>query len=433
MDVLILVALIVFNGLFAMSEMALITSKRAKLQKAADAGDTGAQSALALGSDPNQFLSTVQVGITSIGVLSGIVGESALAKPLAIWFQELGMSASSAGYLGTGIVVLLITYFSIVLGELVPKRLGQSNPESIARLIARPIAFLAMITRPFVMFLSGSTKVVLRLMGVKERSQHEVTEEEIQAVLAEGTQAGLIESQEHAMLKNVFKLDDRQIATLMVPRADVIYLDADEPFEKSLETIEATDHARFPLVSGSLNHVLGIVNARKLLSRIAKGEAVDIRQGVEDALYVPETLTGMELLANFKSSGRQMAFVVDEYGEVLGIVTLQDLIEAITGEFTPRDPAQSWAIQREDGTWLLDGHIPVPELKDCLNLVSVPEEEKGRYHTLSGMFMLLSGKLPREGDKVAWENWDFEIVDMDRKTIDKVLASPRQESGIGGQ
>ena len=433
MDVLILVALIVFNALFAMSEMALVTAKRAKLQKAADAGDTGAQSALELGSDPNQFLSTVQVGITSIGVLSGIVGESALAKPLAIWLQELGMSPSSASYLGTGIVVLLITYFSIVLGELVPKRLGQSNPEAIARLIARPIAFLALITRPFVLFLSGSTKVVLRLMGVKERSQHEVTEEEIQAVLAEGTEAGLIESQEHAMLKNVFKLDDRQIATLMVPRADVVYLDADEPFEKNLETIEATDHARFPLVSGSLNHVLGIVNARKLLSRIAKGEVVDIRQGVEDALYVPETLTGMELLANFKSSGRQMAFVVDEYGEVLGIVTLQDLIEAITGEFTPRDPAQSWAIQREDGTWLLDGHIPVPELKDCLNLVAVPEEEKGRYHTLSGMFMLLSGKLPREGDKVAWENWDFEIVDMDRKTIDKVLASPRQESGIGGQ
>jgi len=423
MDILILAALILLNGLFAMSEIALITSKRAKLQKAADAGDAAAKTALSLGADPNRFLSTVQVGITSIGVLSGIVGEAALAKPLSVWLQSIGVDPVYANYLGTGIVVLLITYFSIVLGELVPKRLGQSNPEVIARLMARPIAFLAMATRPFVMLLSGSTKFVLRVFGVKERSQPEVTEEEIQAVLAEGTEAGLIESHEHTMVKNVFRLDDRQIASLMVPRADIVCLDVEVPFEQNLETIELTDHARFPLVSGGLNQVLGIVNSRELLSRIAKGEPVDITHGVEEALYVPETLTGMELLANFRSSGRHMAFVVDEYGEVLGIVTLQDLIEAITGEFTPRDPAQSWAVLRDDGTWLLDGHIPVPELKDCLELDSVPEEERGRYHTLSGMFMLLSGKLPKEGDKVTWEGWELEIMDMDRKTIDKVLAS----------
>lgn len=423
MDILILVALILLNGLFAMSEIALITSKRSKLQRAAEAGDAAAKAALKLAADPNQFLSTVQVGITSIGVLSGIVGEAALAKPLALWFQGLGVDVVYSNYLGTGVVVLLITYFSIVIGELVPKRLGQSNPEAIARLMARPIAFLAMATRPFVKLLSGSTRFVLRILRVKERNQPEVTQEEIQAVLEEGTEAGLIETHEHTMVKNVFRLDDRQIASLMVPRADIIYLDIQHSIEKNLETIELTDHARFPLVNGELNQVLGVLNARKLLSKIAKGEKYELTQGIEEALYVPETITGMELLANFRSSGQHMAFVVDEYGEVLGIVTLQDLIEAITGEFTPRDPSKSWAVKRDDGTWLLDGHIPIPELKDCLELSVVPEEERGRYHTLSGMFMLLSGKLPIEGDKVTWEGWQFEIMDMDRKTIDKVLAS----------
>lgn len=424
MDVLLLAGLIFLNGLFAMSEIALITSKRAKLQRAADSGDTSAQKALELGADPNRFLSTVQVGITSIGVLSGIVGESALAGPLALWFEGLGVEVIYASYLGTGIVVVVITYFSIVLGELVPKRLGQSNPEAVARLIAKPIAALALLTRPFVKLLSASTRFVLRILGVKERNQSEVTEEEIQAVLAEGTEAGLIESHEHTMVKNVFRLDDRQIASLMVPRADIVYLDVEDSIEQSLKTIGQTDHARFPVVKGGLENVIGVVNARKLLSRITAGEKPDLHLGLEEAIYVPETLTGMELLDNFRSSGRHMAFVVDEYGEALGLVTLQDLIEAITGEFKPRDPAQSWAVERDDGTWLLDGHIPVPELKDCLGLSGVPEEEKGRYHTVSGMFMLLSGKLPKEGDKVVWEDWEFEIMDMDRKTIDKVLASP---------
>ena len=424
MDVLLLVGLIFLNGLFAMSEIALITSKRAKLQRAADSGDTSAQKALELGADPNRFLSTVQVGITSIGVLSGIVGESALAGPLALWLITMGVEATYANYLGTGLVVVVITYFSIVLGELVPKRLGQSNPEAVARLMAKPIAVLALLTEPFVRLLSGSTKFLLRVLGVKERNQSEVTEEDIQAVLAEGTHAGLIETHEHTMVKNVFLLDDRQIASLMVPRGDIVYLDLEDPIDQSLKVIGETDHARFPVVRGGLENVIGVVNARKLLSRITGGENPDLNLGLEEAVYVPETLTGMELLDNFRSSGRHMAFVVDEYGEALGLVTLQDLIEAITGEFKPRDPTQSWAVKRDNGTWLLDGHIPVPELKSCLGLSTVPEEEKGRYHTVSGMFMLLSGKLPKEGDKVVWEDWEFEIMDMDRKTIDKVLATP---------
>jgi len=422
MEILLLFALVLLNGVFAMTEIALITSKRAKLQKAAEAGDSSAQLALTLGEDPNRFLSTIQVGITSIGVLSGIVGEAALARPLADSLEAIGLEQPYSDYLGTGIVVVLVTYFSIVLGELVPKRLGQSNPELVARLMAKPIAGLSILTRPFVRLLSVSTAFVLKLLGVAERTQPEVTAEEIQAVLAEGTEAGLIESQEHAMLKNVFRLDDRQIASLMVPRADIVYLDQETPLAESLHLIESSDHARYPLVKGGLDNVVGVVNARKLLSKIAGGAAPDLTLGLEETLYVPETLTGMELLNNFRTSGRQLAFVVDEYGEALGLVTLKDLIEAITGEFKPRDPTQSWAVQRDDGTWLLDGHIPIPELKDRLRFAAVPDEEKGRYHTLSGMFMLLSGKLPREGDKVFWEGWELEILDMDRNTIDKVLA-----------
>jgi len=424
MDIFLLIALILFNGLFAMSEIALITAKRAKLQKAADKGDASAKIALELGEDPNRFLSTVQVGITSIGVLSGIVGESALAIPLAAWIEGFGVNTKYSLYLSTGLVVIGITYFSIVFGELVPKRLGQSNPELVARLMAKPISGLSLITRPFVKLLSGSTRLMLRILKVKERNQSEVTEEEIEAVLAEGTEAGLIESQEHTMLKNVFRLDDRQIASLMVPRADIVFLDLTQSKEELLKTIESTDHARFPVVRESLENLVGVINARKFLSRLAAGEAADLTTGLEETLYVPETLTGMELLDNFRSSDRQMAFVIDEYGEILGMVTLQDLIEAITGEFKPRDPAQAWAVKREDHSWLLDGHIPILELKDCLGLSNVPDEEKGRYHTLSGMFMLMSGRLPREGDQVEWEGWRFEIIDMDGKTIDKVLAAP---------
>ncbi len=322
-------------------------------------------------------------------------------------------------------MVVFITYFSIVVGELVPKRLGQSYPETLARLVARPINWLALATKPFVRLLSVSTQALLRLLGVKENTASAVTEAEIHAVLAEGTSAGVIESHEHQMVRNVFRLDDRQIGSLMVPRADVVVLDVEDSFEENLQRVEASDHGRFPVVRGGMENVLGVLNARQWLSRSLREDVRDLAtQPLQSALYVPETITGMELLDNFRQSDLQMAFVIDEYGEVQGIVTLRDLIEAITGEFHARDPETSWAVQREDGSWLLDGHIPVPELKDRLGLDTVPEEERGRYHTLSGMVMLLTGKLPKVTDTVQWEEWQFEVVDMDGKTIDKVLASP---------
>lgn len=424
MEIAILFALICLNGLFAMSEIALVTARKVRLQKLIDEGDSGAAAAVKLGEDPTRFLSTIQIGITSIGVLNGIVGEAALAAPLAAWLERLGVPVQVGSYAATGLVVVLITYFSIVVGELVPKRIGQSYPETFARLVARPINFLALATKPFVLLLSTSTRTLLRLLGVKETSGSPVTEEEIHAMLVEGTTAGVIESHEHTMVRNVFRLDDRQIGSLMVPRGDVVCLDIDAPFDDNLKCIEESDHARFPVVRGGMDNILGVINARQWLSRTLRDKTHALaRQPLQTALYVPETITGMELLDNFRLSDVHMAFVIDEYGEVQGIVTLQDLIEAITGEFQPRDPETSWALQREDGSWLLDGHIPVPELKDRLSLDAVPEEERGRYHTLSGMIMLLTGRLPKVTDTVQWEDWKLEVVDMDGKTIDKILAT----------
>jgi len=425
MEIAILFALICLNGLFAMSEIALVTARKARLQKMIDEGDSGAAAAVKLGEDPTRFLSTIQIGITSIGVLNGIVGEAALAEPLSQWLVSLGVSQSYASFGATALVVLTITYFSIVVGELVPKRIGQSYPETFARLVARPINFLALATKPFVILLSTSTRALLRLMGVKETKGTPVTEEEIHAMLVEGTSAGVIESHEHTMVRNVFRLDDRQIGSLMVPRADIVCLDVDDSFEESLRLIEDSDHARFPVVQGGIENILGVINARQWLARALKDPSQPQslqQQSLQAPLYVPETITGMELLDNFRLSDVHMAFVIDEYGEVQGIITLQDLIEAITGEFQPRDPETSWAVQRDDGSWLLDGHIPVPELKDRLGLDEVPEEERGRYHTLSGMIMLLTGTLPKVADSVVWEGWKLEIVDMDGRAIDKVLA-----------
>ena len=424
MEITILFALIVLNGVFAMSEIALVTARKARMQKWIDDGDGGAQAAVKLGEDPTRFLSTIQIGITSIGILNGIVGEAALAGPLSEWLVKIGVPVAYASYAATALVVILITYFSIVVGELVPKRLGQTHPEALARLVARPIDLLAIATKPFVKLLSWSTQLLLRLLGVKDSTGSAVTEGEIHALLAEGTTAGVIESHEHAMVRNVFRLDDRQIASLMVPRADVVTLELDASFEENLQRIESHEHARFPVVRGSLDDLVGVVNARQWLQRALRdGRPSLLDETLQEPLYVPETLTGMELLDNFRRSHVQMAFVIDEYGAIQGIVTLQDLIEAITGEFGTPDEDTSWAVQREDGSWLLDGLIPIPELKDRLSLRALPDEERARYQALSGMLMLLLGRMPETGDVIDWEDWRFEIVDMDGKRIDKVLAS----------
>jgi putative hemolysin len=423
MEILVLVFLIIINGVFAMSEIALVTARRTKLAKLAEEGDPAARVAVSLGEEPTRFLSTIQIGITSIGILCGIVGESALAAPMAAWMHELGLAQRPSEVVATAFVVVLITYVAIVVGELVPKRIGQINPEGIALRVARPMNALAIISRPAVRMLSRSTTLLLRLLGLRDEKSPGVTEEEIHALLEEGSESGVIEKSEHAMVRNVFRLDDRQIGSLMVPRSDIIWLDTERPLEENLERMAESDHSRFPVCRGGLEEIHGIISCKQLFNQTLKGGQPDITSQLQSPVYVPETLTGMELLEQFRASGSHMAFVIDEYGEVQGLVALQDVMEAVTGEFHTESQEDAWAVQREDGSWLLDGLIPLLELKDLLELREVPEEDKGRYHTLSGMVMWLLGRLPRTGDVIAWEAWRLEVVDLDGKRIDKVLAS----------
>jgi putative hemolysin len=423
MEILFLIALIVLNGVFAMSEIALVTARRARLARLAEDGDGSAVVAMKLGEDPTRFLSTIQIGITSIGILNGIVGEAALAGPLAHWLQAMGMEQRVSEIGSTILVVVVITYVSIVVGELVPKRIGQIDPEGIARLVARPMNVLSIASRPFVHLLAGSTSLLLRVMGQRETGGPSVTEEEIHAMLDEGSEAGVIEKSEHEMVRNVFRLDDRQLGSLMVPRADIVWLDVTRPLEQNIALMAESAHSRFPVCRGGLDDILGIVGSKQLLTQTLRGNAVDLTKDLQAPVYVPESLTGMELLDQFRTSGTYVAFVIDEYGEIQGMVTLHDVIESVTGEFLPHDTDEAWAVQREDGSWLLDGMIPIVELKDRLGIKIVPEEEKGRYHTLSGMVMWLLGRLPTTGDVATWDGWRLEVVDLDGKRIDKVLAS----------
>lgn len=433
MDLLLLITLIVLNGIFAMSEIALVTSRHARLARLAADGDASADVAIRLGEDPTRFLSAIQIGITSIGILNGIVGEAVFASPFAAWLQTLGVSQRPSELGATILVVVVITYLSIVVGELVPKRIAQFNPEGIARLVARPIHILALITHPFVKLLSKSTDALLRMMGMSQQVERSLTEEEIHAMLEEGSEAGIIEQHEHDMVRNVFRLDERQVGSLMIPRADIEYLDINQPLEANLLRIAQSDHSRFPVCRGSLSDLLGVTSFKQLFNQTVNGGQPDLTTQLLPCVFVTESLTGLELLAQFQGSGTHMVFVIDEYGEVQGLVTLQDVLEAVTGEFIPPDNADRWAVKREDGSWLLDGMIPVPELKDELELKSVPEEDKGRYHTLSGMVMWLLGRPPNVADVVEWEQWRLEVVDLDGKRIDKVLASrlsePAQVSG----
>ena len=423
MDVALLVFLILLNGVFAMSEMALTASRKARLQVMVEGEEPGAHAAMELHENPTRWLSTVQIGITSIGVLNGIVGEAAFSAPLGEWLQQnVQMRPKAAALTATALVVASITYLTIIFGELVPKRLGQMYPETVARLVARPMNLLSTATRPFVWLLGASTETVLRLLGIRGGPSRSVTEEEIAASLEEGVDAGVIEAQEHQMVRNVFRLDDRQIGSMMIPRADIVWLDAGAPIEQMLERMMQSGRSRYPVCRGSLDDVIGVVAAHTLLPPLAQGLRPDLNEHLKPPVFVPETLSGMELLEHFRQSSADMVFVVDEYGAVQGVITERDLLEAITGEFVGADPGEeAWATQRADGSWLMDGLIPIPELKDRLDLKDVPEEDRGRYNTLAGMVMLLLGRLPTTGDSVEWEGWRFEVVDLDGKRVDKLL------------
>jgi putative hemolysin len=424
MDVALLLFLVFLNALFAMSETALTASRKARLQVMVEAGDSGASHALALHDNPTKWLSVVQIGITSIGLLNGIVGEAAFSTRLAAWLRsQIAISDRAAEVSALALVVVIITFISIVFGELVPKRVALMYPETIARLVARPMEWLSTLTRPFIRLLTWSTDATLSLIGLRHAPDRSVTEEEIAASLEEGLDAGVIEAQEHQMVRNVFRLDDRQVNSMMIPRGEIVWLEATSTADDVLRVIGDAEHSRYPVCRGGLDDVLGVITAQKLLRRAIKGEAFAVDQDLQPPVFVPETLSGMELLEHFRASSAQIVFVVDEYGEVQGMITVRDVLEAITGEFSTAAEDDSWAVRRGDGSWLFDGLIPTPELKDRLGLKELPEEDRGRYNTLAGMIMLLLGRLPEEADSVEWEGWRFEVVDLDGKRVDKVLAS----------
>ncbi len=437
MDVVLLLFLIFLNSLFAMSEMALTASRRARLQVMVESGDSGASHAMALHDNPTKWLSVVQIGITSISVLNGIVGDAAFSAPFGRWLHEtFNLRDRVAEVAATAMVVITITFLSIVFGELVPKRLGLMYPETIARLVARPMEWLSVVARPFVRLLSWCTEATLKLMGVRSGPARSVTEEEIAASLEEGLDAGVIEAQEHTMVRNVFRLDDRQVGSMMIPRGEIVWLEATSTGADVLRVVREAEHSRYPVCRGGLDDVLGVISAQKLLEQSIEGHPVAVDQNLTAPVYVPETLSGMELLEHFRASSAQIVFVVDEYGEVQGMITVRDVLEAITGEFATETPADSWAVRRDDGSWLFDGLIPIPELKDRLDLKELPEEDRGRYNTLAGMIMPLLGRLPDEADSVESEGWRFEVVDLDGKRVDKVLASalaqqPVSSEGVG--
>ncbi|MDM0115931.1 hemolysin family protein [Variovorax sp. J22R133] len=433
MDVFFLAMLTAINALFAMSEMALSTSRRARLAALAETGDAGAEAALRLMEDPTQFLSTVQIGITSIGMLSGIVGEAAFADPLSHILEAHGMSSGAASVVSTVFVVTCITFFTILFGELMPKRIGQLYPEPVARWVSRPMRGLARFAKPFVLLLSGSTAMLLKLIRIDVNAARSVTEEEISASLEEGVDAGVIERHEHQMVRNVFHLDDRRLSSLMIPRADIEWMEASSTVAQSLKKVADAAtlnlvHSWYPVCRNSLDDVVGVISVARLLQLGPQHEG-SIETAAQPAAFVPETLTGMELLEQFRARAGRLVFVVDEYGVVQGLMTPRDLLEAITGELQPGLQADAWATLRPDGAWELDGLMPVSELRARLTIRTLPEEDRGRYNTLAGLLMSVSGQLPVVGERVDCAGWSFEVLELDGRRIDKVLAHPG-ESGL---
>jgi putative hemolysin len=423
MDVLLIVFLTVLNGAFAMSELALASSKKARLLALSESGDKGAEAALKLLENPTQFLSSVQVGITSIGMLNGIVGEAAFSDRLALVLKGWGLAAPTASITATALVVVVITFVTIVFGELVPKRIGQLHPEPVARVVARPMQWVARIARPFVALLSATTMGTLALLRIDTNAVQHVTEEEIEASLDEGLGAGIIEHHEHQMVRNVFNLDERPLTSLMVPRADIEWLDAADTLEAALEQAWHSGHSWYPVCRGGLDDVVGLIHVPHLVELCASADTRQeaLRHHVRPAVFVPETLSGLELLAQFRVRAMRVVCVVDEYGEVQGLLTPLDLLEAITGELSSSEPVDAWATLQPDGSWLVDGAMPVQELKHRLNLNELPEEDKGLYNTVAGLMQTVAGDLLAKGEAVEWDGWHFEVLELDGRRIDRVL------------
>ena len=417
--------LIVLNGVFSLSEIALVSSRKARLQQRAAEGDGGAARALALADSPDRFLSTVQIGITLVGILTGAFSGKGVAEALTHRFTALPALAPYAGTLALIAVVLATTYLSLVLGELVPKRVGLNNPERIAAVVAGPMSGLSRIAAPFVWLLSASTTLVTRLLGMKPSDEPPITEEEVRVLIRQGTQAGVFEAAEQDMVDRVFRLMDRRVGAIAVPRPDMVWLDADSPPEVLQARLQTERHSHYPVCERDPDHILGIAHSRDLLAALLSGEPLDMRSLIEPALFVPESTRAVSLLEQFKTTRKHMAIVVDEHGGTHGLITLTAILEALVGEIPqPGEEFEPQVLQRDDGSWLVDGLLPIDELKALTGLRKLPEEEEAGYTTVGGLMAAQLGRIPHAGDRFAWDGLTFEIVDMDGKRVDKVLIQP---------
>lgn len=423
----LLFLLIVLNGVFAMSEMAIASSRKTRLQQWAADGNSGAAAALKLAEEPNQFLATVQIGITLIGIVTGFFGGSTLSAPVALQLGRVPALAPYSDMISILLVVGLVTYLSLVVGELVPKRLALRSPERLATLVAPAMTVLSRIASPVVRLLGASSEFILRLLGVRHAEDPPVTEEEIAILLQEGTAAGVFTSGEHELLEGVFDLGDRDVRDLMTPRYRLVALDLNAPMDENFRKMADSPHHLFPLYTGDLDNLIGMVPVKKLWAASLSGEPIDLRELAEPALIVPESMPALDVVKRFRRSPNTAAIVVDEYGGVQGLLSLHDLIEAITGDLGEMPGGTDEAVQRADGSWLLDGAMPIHQVRSVLHLGPLPGEESGDFETLGGFLMASLGRIPDVGDTFSWADRSFEVVDMDGRRIDRVLVSGQAE------
>ncbi|MEH2394639.1 MAG: hemolysin family protein [Nostoc sp.] len=425
-EILIILVLIIANGVFSMSEMAIVSARKVRLQQLANQGDPKAKAALKLAESPNHFLSTVQVGISLIGILTGAFGGATIANHVAVYIKRVPLLAPYSDPLSFGIVVLIITYFSLIVGELVPKRLALNNPERIASIVAIPMQALAALASPVVYLLSASTDLILRVLGITASSEPQVTEEEIKILIEQGTEAGTFEEAEQDMVERVFRLGDRPVSYLMTPRPDIVWLDLEDTAEENRQKMVDSAYSRYPVCQGGLDNVLGVIPVTDLLARSFREEPLDLTVGLRQPVFVPESTRGLKVLELFKQTITHMALVVDEYGVIQGLVTLNDIMSEIVGDVPSTDGQdQPQAVQREDGSWLLDGMLPVEDFLELFGMEEWQFEERGSYQTLGGFVITNLGRIPAAADYFEWQSMRIEVMDMDGNRVDKVLVVPK--------
>lgn len=423
---LIVLLLICLNGLLAMSELAIVSSRRVRLEQLAARGSRGARAALGLIAHPARFLATVQVGITLIGIVAGAFGGAALAEPFGAWLDGLPGVAPNGETIAVIIVVAVITYLSLVIGELVPKRVALRTPERVAVRIARPMLLLSQLGAPAVWLLGSSTELILRLLGIRGGREETVTEEEVRALITEGTRAGVFVPQEKLMIEGVLRLADRTVRATMTPRAAVAWIDLADPPEAVREEIRKAGHSRLLVCRGRIDELVGIVSTRDLVHRVLAGEEMDLQSVVVKPLIVHESLPVLRLLDMFRTAPVNLAVVVDEYGSVQGIVSPTDILKTIAGAVPEHgEPPEIDAVLRENGSWLVDGMMPVDEFEDRLGLRGL--KVTGDFDTIAGFVLWQLGRLPKAGDSFVWNRWHFEVVDMDGRRIDKLVVTPPED------